>query len=374
MRNWIIQNGTVLRSAGFEAASINISDGLVSEDTTADCREFDARDCYVLPGIVDVHGDGFERIMEPRPGVIFDKEIALREADRQLVSNGVTTAFHGVGVSWEPGVRDMSNSRAFVETWARLKNTLGCDMHLNLRWETYSIDERIEALEWLKKFPGTVLSVNDHATAFKGLDADHPRVIRMAKRIGISAQDASALLDRVFSRSDEVPAAIQDMCTKATAMGARVFAHDETSIEQREYHRGIGMSVSEFPMTAETARSAVKNGEHVVLGAPNVVRGGSQNNALCATAAIEQGICTVLASDYYYPAQRIAAFKLVDEGVLKLENAWKIVSTNPAQSVGLDDRGTLEPGKRGDLVVIETNSREVRAVFSAGKKVYERVH
>ncbi|MEM9277124.1 MAG: alpha-D-ribose 1-methylphosphonate 5-triphosphate diphosphatase [Pseudomonadota bacterium] len=367
MQNWVIENGTALIDGELATRNVCITDGVFSDTASANASSFDAEGCYVLPGIIDIHGDAFERIMEPRPGVFFDKEIALHEADRQMISNGITTAYHGLGVSWEPGVRDMNNSRAIVEAWSNLKDSLYCDTHLNLRWETFALDERTQALDWLERFPGSVLSVNDHASAFRGLAADHPRIIRMAKRIGISPEDAAGLLESLFARSEEVPGAVEETCRQAVKLGAKVFAHDETSVEQRDYHRELGMSVSEFPMTAETARAAVSNGEHVVMGAPNVVRGGSQNNALCAATAIRENMCTVIASDYYYPAQLIAAFKLVDTGVVGLANAWKLVSSSPAEAVGLGDRGIIQDGLRGDLVLVDAQTRQVRAVFTAGK-------
>src|SRR5262245_12392519 len=51
----------------------------------------DATGLLVLPGIVDIHGDAFERQMMPRPGVHFELDIALMESDRQAVANGITT-------------------------------------------------------------------------------------------------------------------------------------------------------------------------------------------------------------------------------------------------------------------------------------------
>lgn len=371
MQNWTIKNGTALVDREMKDEDIHVSEGVFDTSTPLGASELDASDCYVMPGIIDVHGDAFERIIEPRPGVFFDKQVALKEADRQMVANGITTAYHGLGVSWEPGVRRMEASCEFVDAWSAIRSQLACDTHLNLRWEIYAIDEVEQALKWLEEFPGSILSVNDHATPFIGLDADHPRIRRMSNRIGISPEESFELLSGLFARSEEVPGTIEAACSRAVANDTRIFAHDETSPEQRVENRKLGMSVSEFPMTKEAARNAVSNDEHVVLGAPNVVRGGSQNNALCATAAVREGLCTTLASDYYYPALLLAAFKLVDDGVLKLADAWSLISTSAAEVVGLEDRGLIKPGKRGDLVLVDKETRNVRAVFVAGRMVYQ---
>ncbi len=69
---------------------------------------FDATGLLVLPGIVDIHGDAFERQLQPRPGVDFPADIALADTESQLLANGITTAFHGVTLSWEPGLRSLT--------------------------------------------------------------------------------------------------------------------------------------------------------------------------------------------------------------------------------------------------------------------------
>ncbi|HAT84942.1 MAG TPA: alpha-D-ribose 1-methylphosphonate 5-triphosphate diphosphatase, partial [Rhizobiales bacterium] len=127
-------------------------------------------------------------------------------------------------------------------------------------------------------------------------------------------------------------AAIDHMASEGRALGTKMFAHDEDAIEVRRQNRQMGISVSEFPMTEDTADEARDHGEAIILGSPNVLRGGSQNNALDATSAIKQGRCTCLASDYYYPAMMFAAFKLVDEQAMSLPEAWKLISLNAAKA------------------------------------------
>ena len=100
----------------------------------------DARDLRVLPGIVDLHGDAFERQMMPRPGVDFAVDIALIDSDRQVIANGITTVFHGVTWSWEPGLRGAGNAQQMISTIASLQPRLAADTRLHLRQETFNLD------------------------------------------------------------------------------------------------------------------------------------------------------------------------------------------------------------------------------------------
>ena len=122
MQNWTIENGQALIAEGLENEQIHLSEGKFCAEASSEATRIDASDCYILPGIIDVHGDAFERIIEPRPGVHFDKKVALKEADNQMIANGITTAYHGLGVSWEPGVRAMDASRKFFNAWLEIRD------------------------------------------------------------------------------------------------------------------------------------------------------------------------------------------------------------------------------------------------------------
>jgi alpha-D-ribose 1-methylphosphonate 5-triphosphate diphosphatase len=114
-------------------------------------------------------------------------------------------------------------------------------------------------------------------------------------------------------------------------------------------------------------------GNPVVMGAPNVVRGGSHTGAASATDMIARGMCTVLASDYYYPAPLLAALKLHRKLGFGLGDAWSLVSRAPALAAGLDDRGEISPGRRADLIVVDRSAcgvPRVAATLVAGRQVY----
>ncbi|WP_417516434.1 alpha-D-ribose 1-methylphosphonate 5-triphosphate diphosphatase [Minwuia sp.] len=373
MTDWMIRGGEVLCNGGFRQMDLPVADGLIGRPVGVS-TDWDASGMLVLPGIVDIHGDGFERQIMPRPGVSFPLDVALADTDRQLIANGITTAFHGLTVSWEPGLRSIDNARDFVAAWQRIGPDLHADTRLHLRWETFALDAMDEIAGWFDLAPKPILAFNDHTTLTVEKDHVRGKLGQSAARAGLGLDDYLSLLDRVWARREEVPAAIRRLAERAAEKDLIVLAHDEASPEVRAAFRGLGAATSEFPLNVETASAAREAGEHTVLGAPNVLRGGSHTGALNAADAVAEGLCTILASDYYYPAPLHAAFRLVADGVTDLASAWRLISTHPAQAAGLPDRGVLEPGKRADIVVVDASGPEaprVRAVFVAGRKVFE---
>lgn len=371
--DWHIQGGRILTEQGFETADLSISGGMLSELRAADASIIDADGLLVLPGIVDIHGDGFERQIMPRPGVRFDTALALRDTDRQLVANGVTTAFHGVTVSWEPGLRSLDAAKQLIRAVCDLRDTLGCDTRLHLRWESFALDQMAQVARWLSLSPRPIIAVNDHTTGSVLNGTIARKIGQMAERSGLSREQYMTLLDQIWSRRAEVEIAIGRLAATARANGNVLLAHDEASPEERMYFRALGAKASEFPLTLETAKAARQMGEDVILGAPNVVRGGSHNGALNATEAVRAGLCTVLTSDYHYPSPLHAAFRLSSPDAGDFRLIWNLVSANPARVAGLDDRGSLVAGRRADLILVDAGDPEhprVMATMVHGQIVY----
>ncbi|HVK92326.1 MAG TPA: alpha-D-ribose 1-methylphosphonate 5-triphosphate diphosphatase, partial [Mycoplana sp.] len=292
--DWTIRGGRVLAGSELTATELHVADGRIASRPAGRTQVIEADGLVVLPGIVDVHGDGFERQIMPRPGVRFDTALALRDTDRQLVANGITTAFHGVTISWEPGLRSVEAAAELVSTLTRIRPTLQCDTRLHLRWETFALDQLPTVMQWLGLDPRPIVALNDHTTGtiMKGTIAR--KIGQMASRSNLTQEGYMALLDSVWARREEVPAAVEELAMAARSSGNVLLAHDEASPEERLKFRQLGAVTSEFPLNRETAEAARAAGEHVVLGAPNVVRGGSHNGALDATEAVRAGNCTVL--------------------------------------------------------------------------------
>jgi alpha-D-ribose 1-methylphosphonate 5-triphosphate diphosphatase len=338
--------------------SLGIQDGKIR----LDCENvpahhvIDGSGLIVAPGIIDLHGDAFERQIMPRPGVSFPIDMALLETDRQLIANGITTAFHGITYTWEPGLRGRENCLALLEACHGLRDSLVCDTRLHLRWEVFHLDGLADVESWLNEGRIDLLAFNDHqADILASLQG--AKRSKYVERTGLAPDALVSLAERVAGRHGEVDAAVQALAGIARRRGIPMLSHDDPDVATRQRYRDLGCLIAEFPKTRDTARNARDAMEAVVFGAPNVVRGGSHTNAVRAADMIADGLCDVLASDYYYPSQAAAAFRLEADGVLALAEAWKLISQNVAYATGLDDRGRLEEGLRADLVLLENDAQ-----------------
>jgi alpha-D-ribose 1-methylphosphonate 5-triphosphate diphosphatase len=335
-----------LRTAGRDIAEIGADHGRVS-------LTLDARGLLVLPGIVDLHGDAFERQMMPRPGVDFPVDVALADSDRQAIANGITTVFHAATWSWEPGLRSGDNARLLLEAIESLRPQLAADTRFHLRHETYNLDAESEIAQWLSEGRIDLFAFNDHMDATVADLAKPQKRNRMVERTGLSGGAFDDLVQRVVARADDVPASIWRLAAIARAAGIKMLSHDDDSPQMRKAFREQGVAIAEFPVNEATAREAAAAGDFIVFGAPNVVRGGSHTGWTRASDMIAKGLCSVLASDYYYPAPLLAAFRLAADGVLPLAQAWQLIAAAPAEAAGLADRGKLAEGHRADIILVD---------------------
>jgi alpha-D-ribose 1-methylphosphonate 5-triphosphate diphosphatase len=357
---------TSLRVAGRDIGAIGNSHGRGS-------LELDATDLLVLPGIVDLHGDAFERQMMPRPGVGFPVDVALADSDRQAVSNGITTVFHATTWSWEPGLRSGDNARQLLEGIESLRPRLAADTRFHLRHETYNLDAESTIVQWLSDGRVDLFAFNDHMESIVKIAARPRKRAQVVERCGISNEEFDSLVERVVARAPDVPASIARLAGASRDAGVRMLSHDDESPAKRRAFRAQGVNIAEFPVNEETARDAAEACDFIVLGAPNVVRGGSHTGWTKASDMIAKGLCSVLASDYYYPAQLLAAFRLAADGVLPLPKAWNLISAAPARAAGLTDRGILTEGCRADIVLVDDEMPmrpRIVAVIAAGKLVH----
>jgi alpha-D-ribose 1-methylphosphonate 5-triphosphate diphosphatase len=357
---------TSLRTAGRDISAVGADHGRGS-------LVVDAAGLLVLPGIVDLHGDAFERQMMPRPGVDFPTDVALVDSDRQAISNGITTVFHATTWSWEPGLRSGNNAKKLLETIEQLRPKLAADTRFHLRHETYNLEAEARIIKWMSAGRIDLLAFNDHMDSTVGDLAKPHKRSRMVERTGLSSQAFDQLVARVVARAHDVPASVDRLAQAARQAGVRMLSHDDASPEMRAHFRSQGVGIAEFPVNEKTARAAATAGDFIVFGAPNVVRGGSHTGWTKASDMIAKGLCSVLASDYYYPAQLLAAFRLADDGILPLTKAWDLISAAPARAVGLADRGVLAAGKRADIVLVDDElplRPRVIAVIAGGRLVH----
>ncbi len=407
MRPILIRHGRVLLPEGLSEADVMIVDGRIVEIGTPKpdgALVVDATGLMVAPALLDIHGDAFERQVMPRPGVFFPTDVALIDTDRQLAANGIATAYHALTLSWEPGLRSVDRGAAMIDAIDASAPRLAAEHRVQLRWETFAT-EALPLIERALAGPRTPsLAFNDHTSMtmrsfdlpvqerpfeqradFPTADLSDPRIVRRiardASRSGLSEDDYLSLLGEVWSRRPEVDANIRHLAEKGAEAGAPMLSHDDTQTETRTYYRGVGSRIAEFPMREDVAREARSSGDAVVFGAPNVVRGGSHiAGSPSAADMVESGLCTVLASDYYYPSMLSAVRRMDQERRRPLPELWATVSASPARASGLDDRGEIAIGQRGDVVLVDWPDEgvpSVEATLVAGRIAHltgNRVH
>lgn len=373
----VILGGRVLLPDGELAETdVTLRDGhIVGVGTAAreSARRWHAPGLLLLPGMVDLHGDAFERQLMPRPGVRFPDELALLETDRQLLGNGITTAYHGLTYSWEPGLRDAGSARRFVTKLREMRPQLACDTRLHLRFETFNLDAEAEVLGWIAGGMVDLFAFNDHTDDIAEKLGDTNKLSTYAARTGLSGPEFAALLRRIKDRAAEVPGSMRRLAAAARAHDVPMASHDDMTPEVQAAFQALGCGLCEFPFDRATARAALASGAFTILGAPNVVRGGSHAARLGGREAVAENLCSVLTSDYYYPALMAAAFTLVELGLSDLAGAWRLVSTNAADAVGLSDRGRIAAGQRGDLLLVDWQpgaAPRLIATFVAGEAVF----
>lgn len=353
--------------------TLTISDdriAAIGAEAPAGVRELRADGLLLAPGLVDIHGDAFERQVQPRPGVDFRHDLALIDTDSQLLANGITTAFHGVTLSWEPGLRSEAAFRALVAAWIALAGRLGADHRIHLRLETYAMDHWPSAEAAIAAGAVHLLAFNNHTAEIARRASDPARASRYADRAKLTGPEVLALAKAMLARADEVEPFVARAADRARGAGIVMASHDDASPESRARWRALGCTICEFPMNEATGLAARAAGEHVVMGCPNVVRGGSHLGWHSAEAMVRAGAADVLASDYFYPAMRHAAFALAARGACTLPRAWSLVSTNPAAAAGLSDRGRIAAGLRADLVLLDDTAPsgpEVVATLVGGR-------
>ncbi len=346
----------------------------------------DASGLILAPALIDVHGDAFERQVMPRPGVFFPMETAVLETDRQLAANGIATTYHSITLSFEPGLRSVEKAREVMEAIQALAPRLTVENRIQLRWETFAF-EALDLLDWAMDAPlRPSLAFNDHLSmsmrakdvriqdrAFEhsaafttmALDDDalfEARNRKHAERSGLDWADHSALIRSVWARRAAVPDAIASVAATARDRGIPMLSHDDTQAETRAFYRDLGVRTTEFPMTMSPTRDARDNGDFIIFGSPNAVRGGSHIGSLSAAEIIATGLCDALASDYFYPAMLAAVDRLDREGRADRLRLWSLVSSGPARAMGLTDRGTIAEGKRADLVLVDWPDGQTPAV------------
>lgn len=355
----------VLHPDGVSRAPLSIAEGRIADTPTG--RVIDLSGYRVLPGIVDVHGDGFERHLAPRRGAMKQMGEGLRATEAELAANGITTGVLAQFVSWEGGLRGLDFAD---QVFAALRETgphLVTDLRPQLRFETHQTDLYDDLAARVAGWGVSYLVFNDHLPHDRLAEGRKPpRITGQALKAGRNPEAHFQMLLDLHGRTREVEAGLGPLCAQLLADGVRLGSHDDHTPEDRARWRARGAQIAEFPETRAAAEAARAAGDKIVLGAPNLVRGGSHKGNVSAFELVAMGLCDALASDYHYPSPRRAALFLARSGALDFASAWALVSSGPASVLGLTDRGQLAPGLRADLVILDAQD-QVAATLSGGR-------
>jgi alpha-D-ribose 1-methylphosphonate 5-triphosphate diphosphatase len=322
---------------------------------------FDARGGYVMPGFIDIHSDYIESVIHPRPTCLMDFETGLREAEKQLLCHGVTTVYHSLSLM-NGGTADQYNFRT-QENLRRLVGYIrdfheGCHLirhRFHARYEIDNIDIYDYLVELLKSGSVHELSFMDHTPGqgqYRSLE------IYAQSYVTWAADCSDKTMDQIMAEAKSKPVASREMLKSLAALAHErripLASHDDDTVEKVALMKNeFGVQISEFPIELDVAKKARDEGILVVVGAPNIMLGGSHSGNLSAMDAIRGGAADILCSDYYPASLLHAAFKLEEEGVLSLPAAVRMLTLNPARAMGIDrDYGAVEAGKKADLLIV----------------------
>lgn len=333
--------------------------------------DLDARGKLVLPGLVDLHGDALEKEAEPRPGVFLPFAFAVAQADRRYALAGITTVCHAIAFArGELGLREPERARALVEAVEDPGAPLLVRHLVHLRYEITDPHSATVVASLLERRPA-ILSFMDH-TPGQGQFRDLAGFARYLARTYGTAE--GEVVRRVESKLAQGPAAlarVEALAERARALGVLLASHDDAEEERIAVLAALGVRASEFPVRLEAARAAFKRGLAVIVGAPNLFRGGSQSGGLSARAAIAAGLVAGLCSDYAPQTLLPAILAAARAGVASVPALVGLASARPAELLGRAEFGRIAKGAVADLLIVDPSPPVLRVdlVLVGGRPV-----
>ena len=382
----LLTNATIVTADRIiEGGTVVVDNGVIAEiaprSYPAGEGAFDLGGRLLLPGLVDLHNDALEKEISPRPGADFDPTFALLHLDRKLAAAGVTTEFHAIFF----GERDThTRNVTFANTLTRAIADFASgpqatiDHQMLHRFDLRSPDALDPLLGALGDAPIPYVSFNDHVPGqgqFNNIDAyrDYARTLLPA---GATEEDLdrtiAAQVRNAAATEAEALALAERLGKQARRRGVILSSHDDDTPERVDLMRRLGCTIAEFPITIAAAQRASEQDMLIAMGAPNAVRGGSLTGNASALDLLARGLVDILIADYHASSMLAAVFRVVELGLLDLPAALRLVTETPARAVGLADRGTIAPGQRADLIVVEPHGRRstVAATIVRGALIY----
>lgn len=377
MTDLVLRNARIVLADAVIDGSIVVRDGRIAEISTGPSAiGEDMGGDFVIPGLVELHTDHLEGHYAPRPRVRWNPIAAVLAHDAQVASAGITTVFDAlrVGIDDDSDMTsaDMRLLADAIEDSVR-QDRVRADHFIHLRCEVSAND----CQEGFAVFDGDdrvkLASLMDHAPGQRQFVDFDTYAYYYQRKLKLNDVEFKAFCDKRMGDSARNSALNREAISAAChARGIVLASHDDATVAHVDEAITQGIRVAEFPTTVEAASASKGAGLGVLMGAPNVMRGVSHSGNVSARALAEQGLLDILSSDYIPFSLIQSAFFLgeVVEGIT-LPQAVAMVSKNPAEAVGLADRGVIEAGRRADLVRVRVDEHVpvVRTVWREGRRV-----
>ncbi len=321
---------------------------------------------YVTPGFIDMHSDHIEAMAAPRPSSIMDMELAVYEFEKECCTHGITTMFHSVSI-WEGVGASPMRRPELVKQLADIIEKSHSQLHLihhrfHMRFEIDNQEQFPLMLDYLRQKRVHLISFMDHTPGqgqYRNIEV-YKNYVRDARHM--SDEDVEAEVNRRMNSEKLTLENIREAASLAQEQGISIASHDDDTKEKLDVVQSLGATISEFPITLEVAKEAKRRGMYTVVGAPNILLGGSHSGNMNAADAIVSAAADVLCSDYYPASLLHAVFQMTKQGQ-RLQDMIAMVTIQPARATGIDqDYGSIEKGKKADLLIIRTLPNDLPAI------------
>jgi len=375
----VLKNARIVLGDEVISGHLAVADGrIVSVDTGAAPQAgLDLEGDYLLPGLVDIHTDHFEKHIYPRAHVRWDPLRAAMAHDAQIIGSGITTVFDSLCVGAtikNPERREILAPMIDALEQAQAAGMLKSDHLVHLRCEITDDETTRLTEENIGREIVRMVSVMEHLPGRRQSKNIEGYISRRMADTGEPRHEAERVTQELLNFSDEISARVRPaVVALAHAHKLPLLSHDDTELEHIDEALAEGISVSEFPCTMDAARKARQHGMHAVGGAPNVIRGGSQSGNVAVKDLLAEDLVDILASDYVPRSLLDCAFLVAADETLQadLPAAVRMVTKTPAEVAGLSDRGEIAAGKRADLLHVGVHNGHpfVKQGWRAGKRV-----
>ncbi len=372
---YITNARVVLPDAVLENSAVLIEDGIIAAIEPVGSHRaqvLDLQGQWLMPGLIDLHCDAIEKEAEPRSNVLFPLDFALAQVDRRNAMSGITTPYHALSFSnKEWGVRSNDTAAALARAIHDFGEQGLVDNRVHLRYEITDPNALPLIEDLIDAGAANMVSVMDHSPGqgqFKTLEA---YLQYMMGNHGMGRAQAEEAAQVKLMGAEGAIERVERLIAHARRAGVATASHDDDSVQRIATIRNLGVAISEFPINLDTATAATSCGLATVLGAPNVLRGGSQSGSMRAIDGIRAGVTSCLCSDYQPSTLIAAVFTVLEQSDLTMPQAAALVTRNPADAASLADRGRIQSGLRADLAAVGRQGRlpQVSHVWSAGRLV-----